>query len=140
MHFLLFPQCFLLIWNKNSYVFIKFEIVVCNVSVWKSLKIVVWECVNFSPNNILDWTKLRALANDSLNLDKMIIFLLDRLENIVGKEKMLVPIIFSKAFFLWVVKRVNSLPDSKNGDFSNLRAPADDNLKVQIMKFICERG
>ena len=41
---------------------------------------------NSLPNEkILDWTKLKALADDKFNGAKMIIFLLDRLENIVGK-------------------------------------------------------
>ena len=36
-------------------------------------------------NNILDWTKLKAFADNKFNLAKMIIFLLDRLKKIVGK-------------------------------------------------------
>ena len=33
--FLLFPQCFLPVW-RTSAIFIKFEIVVCKLSIWKS--------------------------------------------------------------------------------------------------------
>ena len=43
--FLLFLQCFLPVRSELSVIFIKFEIVVCKLSVWKSLKFVVWEWV-----------------------------------------------------------------------------------------------
>ena len=60
---------------------------------------------------ILDRTKLKAFADDKLNVTKMIIFVFNRAENIVGKEKLLVqaispfPTIFSKGFFPRGVKR-----------------------------------
>ena len=41
--------------------------------------------VNRSHNNILDQTKLKAFADDKLNITKMIISVFDREENIVGK-------------------------------------------------------
>ena len=42
--------------------------------------------VNFLRNNkILDWSKLKAFADDKLNVAEMIISLYDRVENIVGK-------------------------------------------------------
>ena len=48
------------------------------------------------PNNItLDWSKLKALADDMLNVTEILKFDLERVENIVGKEKMLVASIFS---------------------------------------------
>ena len=39
----------------------------------------------FPQVKILDQTKLKALADDKLNVTKMIISVLDRVENIVGK-------------------------------------------------------
>ena len=41
----------------------------------------------FPHNKILDQTKLKAFANDNLNVTKMIISVFDGVENIVGKEK-----------------------------------------------------
>ena len=41
---------------------------------------------NSLPNDkILDWTKFRAFADDKLNVAKMMIFVCDRVENIVRK-------------------------------------------------------
>ena len=38
------------------------------------------------PNDkILDWAKLKALADDTIKLAKMMIFVFDRVENIVEK-------------------------------------------------------
>ena len=43
-------------------------------------------CVSSSPNDkILDWSKLKAFADDQLNASRTPKFLLDRVENIVGK-------------------------------------------------------
>ena len=39
----------------------------------------------FPHNKILDLTKLKAFADDKLNVTKMIISVFDRVENIVGK-------------------------------------------------------
>ena len=36
-------------------------------------------------NKILDWSKLKAFADDKLNVTKIIISVFDRVENIVGK-------------------------------------------------------
>ena len=36
-------------------------------------------------DKILDWSKLKAFADDKLNVTKMIISLFDRVENIIGK-------------------------------------------------------
>ena len=48
----------------------------------------MWEWVNpFPHNKILDQTKLKAFANNKLNLTKMIISVFDGVENIVGKGK-----------------------------------------------------
>ena len=44
------------------------------------------EMVNSSPNDkILDWSKLKAFADDKIKLAKMMIFVFDRIENILGK-------------------------------------------------------
>ena len=65
----------------------------------------------FPHDRILDQTKLKAFADDKLNVTKMIISGFDRVENIVGKEKLLVqaispfPTMFLKDFFPRGVKR-----------------------------------
>ena len=44
------------------------------------------ERFNSLPNDkILDWSKLKAIADENLKVVKMIIYILDRDENIVGK-------------------------------------------------------
>ena len=44
--------------------------------------------LNPLPNNkIFNWFKLKAFADDNLNVTKMMIPLDDRVENIVGKEE-----------------------------------------------------
>ena len=57
-------------------------------------------------DKILDQTKLKAFADDKLNVTKMIIFVFDRVENIVGKVEiahyeqfLLFPQWFQKASF-----------------------------------------
>ena len=50
---------------------------------------------NSLPNDILDWSKLKAFTNDKINLTENFKFGLGRVENIVEKEKMLVTRIFS---------------------------------------------
>ena len=48
--------------GKFSAIFIKFEIVICKLPVWKSLKFVVWERVNSSPNDkIMDLSTSKHL-------------------------------------------------------------------------------
>ena len=52
--------------------------------------------VNPLPNNkILDVTKLKAFADDKLNIDEMMISLFDRVETLREKEEMLITSIFS---------------------------------------------
>ena len=47
---------------------------------------VAWQKVNSVPNNeILDWSKLIAFADDKVNVNKKFKFVLGRLENNVGK-------------------------------------------------------
>ena len=67
--FLLFPQCF----QKA-----------CFPGASKS--IIVWEQVNTLPNDkILDWSKFKAFANDKINVTQKLKFVLEMVENIVGK-------------------------------------------------------
>ena len=59
----------------------------------------------FPRDKILDQTKLKAFADDKLNVTKMAISVFDRAENIVGKGEMLVqaisplPTMFQQASF-----------------------------------------
>ena len=47
--------------------------------------IIIFSCL-FVPNDkILDVTKLKAFADDNINVAQMMIFVFDRVENIVGK-------------------------------------------------------
>ena len=62
-------------------------------------------------DNILDWTKCKAFADDKLSAAKIFISVFDLAENIVGKVEnagfqhfLLFPQFFSKDFFLRVVK------------------------------------
>ena len=76
--FFLFPQCF----QKACFP-------------GASKGVIVWEWVNSLPHDkILDWSKLKAFADDNINVTESLKFVLRRLENIVGKEKMLVTSIF----------------------------------------------
>ena len=64
-------------------------------------------CLNPLPDDkILDWSKLKAFADDNLNVAKMMISLYDRVEKIVGKGEnagyqhfLLFPQCFQKASF-----------------------------------------
>ena len=66
---------------------------------------------NSIPNDkILDWFKLKALADDKLKVAKMMIFLFDRVDNTVGNGEnagyqhfLLFPV-FCKTFFFRVIK------------------------------------
>ena len=68
--------------------------------------------LNYLPDDkSLDWSKLKAFADDKFKLAQMMNFVFDRVENIVGKGEnagfsalSLFPTMFSKAFFLGVVK------------------------------------
>ena len=95
--FLLFPQCFLSILKT----FCNFhQLKNCRLqtlSIWKSLKFVIWERVNFvlwykhdpaafnslPDDKILDWSKLKALADKNLNVNNKLKPALGRVENIV---------------------------------------------------------
>ena len=46
----------------------------------------VWSKFNSLPiDKILHYSKLKAFADDNINLDKIMIFVFDRVENIVSK-------------------------------------------------------
>ena len=70
--------------------------------------------LNSLPNNkILDWFLLKAFADDRVKLAKIMIFVFNRIENIVGKGQiagyqhfLLFPQCFQKAFFLGSLKVV----------------------------------
>ena len=70
-------------------------------------KFVICKCLNPLPDDKnLDWSKLKAFADDKSNATKMIISVFDRVENIVGKGKiaryeqfLLFPQCFQKACF-----------------------------------------
>ena len=50
------------------------------------ISILTRSTLNSLPNDkILDWSKFKAFADDKIKVLKMIIFVLDRDENIVGK-------------------------------------------------------
>ena len=52
------------------------------------LNSIVWKRVNSLPNNkILDWSKLKAFADEKLNVTEKLKFVLGRVENIMGKGK-----------------------------------------------------
>ena len=62
-------------------------------------------CFNpFPHDKILDQTKLNAFADDKLNVTKMLISVIDRVDNIVGKGEMACTM-FLKGFFPRCVKR-----------------------------------
>ena len=69
---------------------------------------------NSLPNDkFLDLLKLKAFADDKINLNENFNFVLGRIENIVGKGEnagyqhfLLFPQCFQKAFFLWSLKVV----------------------------------
>ena len=52
--------------------------------------------VNSLPNDkILDWSKLKAFADDEINVINKLKFVSERIESILGKREMLVTSIFS---------------------------------------------
>ena len=71
-----------------------------------------WSRIDSLPNDkILDATKLKAFADDKINLVQLMISVFDRVENIVGKGEnagyqhfLLFPQCFQKTSFLGVVK------------------------------------
>ena len=84
-------------------------------------------------------TKLKAFADDNIDIAKMTISLCSRLENTVGKEEnagykhfLLFPTVFFKAFLRFIkvwITWFNPLPDNKILQKSNLKQSADHNFK-----------
>ena len=105
-HFLLFLQCFRLFTRekeKEISIFQSlFQLFCCLqvLSILTSLKIC--HLVNPLPvNKILDQTKLKAFADDKLNVTKMIISVFDRVVQTISHF----PTMFSKGFLPRCVKR-----------------------------------
>ena len=87
---------------------------------------ILFHCVLTMPTRQnLDWTKLKAFADDKLHVTKMILFAFDRVENIVGKGEIACISNFSfshnvfKRFFSQVSQKVsqcgNGLKSNKLG-------------------------
>ena len=71
-------------WHKVTIITILTQIPkLCSV---RKLVFQSYVCLNpFPHDRILDQTKVKAFAEDNLNVTKMIISVFDRVENIVGK-------------------------------------------------------
>ena len=74
-----------------------------------------------SKDKILDWSKLKAFADDTINVTKDLKFVLGRVKNIVGKGEnavyqhfLLFLQCFQKGFFLRVDKSWDSVVKSKS--------------------------
>ena len=51
-----------------------------------SKSVVVWELINSLPDDqVLDWSNLKAFADDKLKVTEKLKFVLRRIENIIGK-------------------------------------------------------
>ena len=100
--FLLFLQCFLHIQKQ--------------ISSFEPPLISVCHLVNSLPSDkVLNWSKLKALADDKINLTEKLKFGLGRVQKIVGKEEnagykhsLISPTMFSKGFLCRVVKSRDS--------------------------------
>ena len=67
--FLLFPQCFQKACFRGA-----------------SKGVIVWEWIESLPNNqVWGWSKLKAFADDKMNVNEKLEFVLGRVENNVGK-------------------------------------------------------
>ena len=84
---------------------------------WKATMSLKSDCcplasINSFPNDkILDWSKLKAFADDKINVTEKLKFLLQRVENIVGKGEnaghkhfLLFPQCFQKDSYTGVLK------------------------------------
>ena len=72
---------------------------------------------SLSNNKFLDWSKLKALADNKINVTEKLKFVLGRVENILGKGEnagyqhlLLFPIMFSKGLYFRVVKSRSFFP------------------------------
>ena len=67
-------------------------------------------------DKILDQTKLKALADDKLNVTKMIISVFNKVENIVGKMAWTSNFSFSQNVFKWLLSQTHQkVPFCGNG-------------------------
>ena len=81
-----FSHIFFNPFGKLSAIFIKLEIVVCKLLDWNSQKFVGWERVNpFPDDKILDWSKLKQIADHILKCIENEKYVPYRVENIVRK-------------------------------------------------------
>ena len=110
-HFLLFLQCFLIFFSKPNSIITGADIYrVQMISNWTSLNILSFD--NSSPNDkILDWSKLKAFADNKINETEKLKFVLGVAENTVGKGEnagyqhfLLLSQCFQKLSFSGVVK------------------------------------
>ena len=78
-----------------------------------SKSVIVWEWVNPLPNDkILDSSKFKVFAHNKINVNEQLKLGMGRVENIVGKEKMLFLLLlqcfqkasFSKSFAVGIVQ------------------------------------
>ena len=68
--------------------------------------------VNSIPNNkILGWSKLKA--DNKINVTKKLKLAFGKIENIVGKGAFSIPTMFSKGFFITVIKSQDCVVKSK---------------------------
>ena len=84
--FLLFPQCILLNHIIVSPVVHIFDIIVSLAAELEGPKIgISGKGLTLSYHKISVWSKLKALADDKINVTEKLKFVLGRVENIVGK-------------------------------------------------------
>ena len=63
----------------------------------------------FTHDTFLDHTKLKSFADDKLNVSKMIIFVFDRVENILGKGEIACTSNFSFSHIVFIFDRVENI-------------------------------
>ena len=104
--FLLFPQCFLPVWRTFCHFYQIWNCRLQTLSVWKSLKFVVWERVKLFPKwQILDSSKVKEFADNSFKFDENSGKFPWRVENTGGKGEIAhwaispFPTVFSKDLY-----------------------------------------
>ena len=92
--FLLFPQCFLPVWITFCHLYQIWNCRLLTLSIWKSLKFVVWERVKddnltlyLSKKKKLDHSKLKAFADDKMHETQKLKFVMGWVRNIVGEKR-----------------------------------------------------
>ena len=74
--------------------------------------------LDFLPHDkILDWSKLKAYADNKIYVTQKLIFTLGRVETLWEKHFLLFLIMFSKGFFLGVVKSLDCVEKELNDIF-----------------------